>query len=67
MVLAQKKGNVLGQNSRAKWISEGDRNTRYFHTIASIRKRKNTIEHIIHDGVQVDDPNEIKKRSCCFL
>ena len=34
------------QQSRAKWIKEGDRNTRYFHVMATMRRRKNAIESL---------------------
>lgn len=37
------------QRSRIQWLQAGDRNTRFFHTSALIRKRRNTISQIV-DG-----------------
>ncbi|XP_056685340.1 uncharacterized protein [Spinacia oleracea] len=37
----KRKEMYWAQQPGSKWLKEGDRNTRYFHTIASIRKRKN--------------------------
>lgn len=43
----KRKESYWAQNSRSKWIKEGDRNTKYFHTLASIRKRKNSISSLM--------------------
>ena len=37
------------QRSRAVWLQEGDKNTTFFHSKASARKRKNTIEGLINE------------------
>ena len=37
------------QRSKVNWISLGDRNTKYFHTKASGRKKKNTIFKLMDD------------------
>lgn len=34
------------QKAREKWIEEGDRNTRYFHSLASHRRRCNPVEKL---------------------
>ncbi|KAL9676760.1 hypothetical protein QQ045_004979 [Rhodiola kirilowii] len=34
------------QRSRIEWLREGDSNTKFFHTRASQRKKKNTVEKI---------------------
>ncbi|XP_074289571.1 uncharacterized protein LOC141614725 [Silene latifolia] len=41
------------QRSRALWLKEGDRNTKYFHRKAGQRKKKNRIGRIIVEGERV--------------
>ncbi|XP_057425675.1 uncharacterized protein LOC130719041 [Lotus japonicus] len=38
-----------GQRSRANWLKHGDRNTRFFHTKATQRRKRNLIEEIKDD------------------
>jgi hypothetical protein len=49
------------QTSRDRFINEGDENTRYFHLIGKGRKRRVKILSLIHEGVTVDDDNDINK------
>ncbi|GAU24370.1 hypothetical protein TSUD_390790 [Trifolium subterraneum] len=49
------------QKSRSKWIVDGDRNTKYYHTKTIIRRRKNKILSLRDEsGVWVNDPDILK-------
>ena len=49
------------QRSRIQRIKEGDKNTKYFHRMATVRKRINTIDSLMIDGVLSSDSMEIKR------
>ncbi|KAE8727131.1 TUDOR-SN protein 1 isoform 2 [Hibiscus syriacus] len=50
------------QKSREKWVKGGDRNSKFFHTCASIRRRLNSLYALNVDGVITKDPGLIKSR-----
>lgn len=49
------------RRSGEKWVNEGDANTTFFHGVANGRKRKTTIVTLDNDGVEISDPQDIKK------
>ncbi|XP_071714319.1 uncharacterized protein [Rutidosis leptorrhynchoides] len=55
------KTNMLKQKSRAKWIVEGEENTKYFHSMIKRRINKNTIRGLHINGKWEEDPSLIKK------
>jgi hypothetical protein len=49
------------QRAHIQWLEKGDRNTHYFHSCASERKKKNTIHKLKgEDGVMVEDEEGLK-------
>ena len=64
---SKRNESFWAQHSRAKWIREGDRNTRYFHVMASMRRRKNNIEYLKEGDNLIEDPTEIKKAATNFF
>ena len=42
------------QKARVRNLREGDRNTAYFHRVANARKRRNSLSHLLVDGVRVE-------------
>ncbi|KAE8705601.1 hypothetical protein F3Y22_tig00110419pilonHSYRG00004 [Hibiscus syriacus] len=52
--------SIWFQKSRARWIKDGDRNTRFFHLSALNRSKRNEITSLNFNGFVVSDPKVIK-------
>ena len=49
------------QRARVEWLSAGDKNTKFFHLRASLRRKKNMIKALQNSlGVEITDPGELK-------
>lgn len=56
-----RKAQLMRQYSRVKNLSERDNNTKYFHAVATIHKKKNLIERIKINGRCLRGVAEIRK------
>ncbi|XP_028105624.1 uncharacterized protein LOC114304686 [Camellia sinensis] len=59
--LSRSKKKLWHQKSRQKWAHSGDKNTRYFHIMASRRQRKNLLDFVVVEGRRVEDPAVVKQ------
>jgi len=48
------------QKSRALWLQAGDRNTKFFHKVANMHRKFNSMSTIVVDGVRYDTLSDIK-------
>ncbi|KAL7209730.1 hypothetical protein ACSBR1_031316 [Camellia fascicularis] len=48
------------QKSRLNWGLKGDKNTRYFHIMASRRQSRNLIDSMKINGILYEEPLELK-------
>ena len=49
------------QASRELWLKEGDRNTSYFHRMASAHRRANYMDRIKINGVRLSGDQEVRE------
>lgn len=59
--LSRDKERLWLQKSRMLWARNRDKNTRFFHIMASRRQRKNMIDSVCLEGVTFEDPIQIKQ------
>ncbi|XP_028068451.1 uncharacterized protein LOC114271028 [Camellia sinensis] len=59
--LGRSKKRLWHQKSRQMWAQSGDKNTRFFHIMASRRQRKNFLDSVVVEGRRVEDPVQVKQ------
>ncbi|GKB44044.1 RNA-directed DNA polymerase, eukaryota, reverse transcriptase zinc-binding domain protein [Tanacetum coccineum] len=55
------------QKAHIKWDVEGDENSKYFHSLIKQKRRSNSINGIMHEGLWVTDPQQIKESFLNFF
>jgi hypothetical protein len=53
--------SICWQQSRSKWLKEGDANSKYFHSVLASRRRGNAISSIQVDGVSLEGVHPIRQ------
>ncbi|KAG7579890.1 Endonuclease/exonuclease/phosphatase superfamily [Arabidopsis thaliana x Arabidopsis arenosa] len=67
-VLSQAEESFFFQRSRVTWLREGDKNTSYFHRMASSRQSINHIHFLIlEDGSRIDSQEGIQSHCIEFF
>ncbi|CAL5409249.1 unnamed protein product [Camellia sinensis] len=59
--LNKKKEWLWNQKSKPTWIANWDKNTRFFHILASSMQRKNLLDSVKENGVIYDLPDVMKQ------
>jgi hypothetical protein len=49
------------QKSKALWLREGDKNTKFFHQMANSSRRNNIVDSLMVNGSLSSDPIEIRE------
>ncbi|XP_028104780.1 uncharacterized protein LOC114303834 [Camellia sinensis] len=62
--LSKRKEWMWMQKLRLDWALKGDRNTRFFHIMATKKHNRNLITSALVNGVEVDEPTEVKHATC---
>ncbi|GAU10874.1 hypothetical protein TSUD_426010, partial [Trifolium subterraneum] len=52
--LSRLNASICWQQSRSRWLKEGDANTKYFHSVLANRLRGNAISSLQVDGVTME-------------
>lgn len=53
--------------SHCKWLKAGDKNTRYFHAVASARHRRNRVSFLNHQDQTINDEDLIRNVFKCQM
>lgn len=58
--LVKREESLWRQKSRALWLKEGGKNTKFFHRIANAHRRYNSIDQLMVQGEITQEPHKIK-------
>jgi hypothetical protein len=66
MILLEEEELYWYNRSHDVWLLYGDLNTKYFHRVASGRKRKNTILSLEHDGTTIEGDENLLSHATAY-
>ncbi|XP_057808794.1 uncharacterized protein LOC131023266 [Salvia miltiorrhiza] len=66
-IILERKNSLLHQKSRAKWLTDGDRNTSFFHRLIKFRKPKYRLDHLRIGDHFSSDKEDIKNHIIDFF
>ncbi|KAL0298802.1 UNVERIFIED_CONTAM: hypothetical protein Sradi_6540000 [Sesamum radiatum] len=55
------------QKSNCKWLEDGERNTKYFHSLVKKKRLKSTIHRILKENQEISNPNQIKDSAARYF
>ena len=57
----------MKQKAKARWIKEGDYNSKFFHRVVNSNRRSNTLSGVFINSVWIDEPRKVKEETCLFF
>ncbi|KAI3465769.1 hypothetical protein Pfo_022432 [Paulownia fortunei] len=55
------------QKAACRWIDEGEKNTKFFHSLVKEKRNQNRIFSITYEGARLTDPEEISKSAATYF
>ncbi|GAU17884.1 hypothetical protein TSUD_330100 [Trifolium subterraneum] len=65
--LSRLNASICWQQSRSRWLKEGDANSKYFHSVLANRRRGNAISSLEVGGVTVEGVAPIRQAIVCHF
>ncbi|XP_057443253.1 uncharacterized protein LOC130735183 [Lotus japonicus] len=59
--------SIMCQKARSRWLKEGDRNTKFFHSCVNWRRRTNNLVGLSVNGIWEEEPENIRREVKIFF